>query len=41
MSDPIAEMYNHGCENRAQMELVFSDDAVLKGTIGMVLLKRC
>ena len=41
MSDPIAEMYIPGCENRVQMELVFSDDSVLKGTTDMVLLRRC
>ena len=39
--NPKAEMYIPGWVNTLQRELVFPDDSVLKGTIGMVLLRRC
>ena len=38
--DPKAETYIPGWVNTLQRELVFPDDSVLKGTIGMVLLRR-
>ena len=43
--DPKAETYIPGWVNTLQRELVFPDDLLLKGTIGMVLslllLPRC
>ena len=39
--DPKAETYIPGWVNTLQRESVSSDDSVLKGTIGMVLLRRC
>ena len=41
ISDPIAEMYIPGCENRVQMEPLSSVDSVSKGMIGRLLLSRC
>ena len=41
MIDPKAEMYIPGWVNTLQRESVSSDGSVLKGTIGMVLLRRC
>ena len=39
--NPKAEMYSTGWVNILQRESVSSDDSVLKGTIGVVLLRRC
>ena len=39
--DPKAETYIPGWVNTLQRELVFPYDSVLKGTIGIVLLRRC
>ena len=41
MIDPKAEMYIPGWVNTLQRESVSSDGLVLKGTMGMVLLRRC
>ena len=41
ISNPIAETYIPGCENRVQMEPVCSVDSLSKGMIGRVLLIRC